>query len=110
MTTMCGLHKNTKAAGKMMCRMAGAHREGTSLLKRYWVWLAPLRRYLSDHPFKMANTGQELLDLFEDRALASVPVRKRDHGFATGKRGSELHCDRSNNGNLQLKPNQQPEV
>lgn len=71
MTTMCGLHKNTKAAGKMMCRMAGAHREGTSLLKRYWVWLAPLRRYLSDHPFKMANTGQELLDLFEARVLSA---------------------------------------
>jgi hypothetical protein len=49
--------------------MAGAHSEGTWLLRRYWIRLALLRRYFSDHPFRMANTGQELLDLFE----ASVP-------------------------------------
>jgi hypothetical protein len=48
--------------------MAGASSEGTSLLRRYWIRLAPLRQYLSDHPFRMANTGQELLDLFEARA------------------------------------------
>lgn len=71
MTTMCGLHKNAKAAGTVTCRTAGAHREGTSLLKRYWVRMAPLRRYLADHPFKMANTGQELLDLFEARVLSA---------------------------------------
>jgi hypothetical protein len=44
-----------------------AHTEGTSFLRRYWVRLAPVRRYLLDHPFRMANTGQELLDLFEAR-------------------------------------------
>jgi hypothetical protein len=65
---MCGLHKNTWAASTATCRMAGAHGEGTSFLRRYWVRLAPLRRYFSDHPFRMANTGQELLDLFEARA------------------------------------------
>lgn len=54
--------------------MAGAHYEGMSLLRRYWVRLAPLRQYLSEHPFRMANTGQELLDLFEAR----VPSANRN--------------------------------
>ena len=72
---MCALHKNTKAASTAMCRIDDVHSEGTSLLRRYWVWLAPLWQYLSDHPFRVANTGQELLDLFEARVGQPMETR-----------------------------------
>jgi hypothetical protein len=65
---MCVLHKKTKAASTAMRRMTGAHSQGTPLLRRYWVRLAPLRQYLSNHPLRMASTSQEILDLFEAHA------------------------------------------
>jgi hypothetical protein len=66
---MRGFYCSSKAESKLMRTMAGTLSAGTSFLKQCWIRMGPLQRYISEPPFKMANTSQELLDLFEERVL-----------------------------------------
>ncbi len=107
---MYGFHRNTTVRGRFTRRMASTFSEGTLLLGRCWVRLAPLRRYLSDPPFKMANTSQELLDLFEELVFSSDRHSSRVSSPITVSQPGDqiLHTMKYKGGNLKANSLQPP--